>query len=220
MKDWRTRDWFWLVGILLGINILTITFRLNDNDSVVNIISLLASASSITLAIVAIWQSSTYNNQSNEVFNSLKENLSILGHNVDTIKQNIIKEAADVIDKSDIPDSEKDNLKANIENAIINPISVKLIRMKIIFKFDDSFIKGEKETIKSSILEKIHNLFGRLYDYEEFDNENDIITLQLRLKRGSAAAGNPEMVVDDIIKNTIGEKRDLIKYEIQISKFS
>ena len=40
MKNWTNRDWGWLTSILVGIIIIILTWRLNDNDNIVNIISM------------------------------------------------------------------------------------------------------------------------------------------------------------------------------------
>jgi Growth inhibitor len=48
------RDYKWLIFILVIIIGVVLTWRLNDNDSVVNIISMFSSGASISLAIIAI----------------------------------------------------------------------------------------------------------------------------------------------------------------------
>lgn len=121
MKKWRTRDWIWLVSILVGLIILVITIRLDDNDSVVNMISLLASASSITLAIVAIFQSSNYNKKSDEIFESFKNELNILKQNTDIIKENLLEQVTTTLSNDkNISMDNKFELKNKIKDTIMS----------------------------------------------------------------------------------------------------
>lgn len=53
--EWSHRDWAWLLIILIGIIILVSTYRLADNQDVVNLFSFISSSVSIALAIVAIF---------------------------------------------------------------------------------------------------------------------------------------------------------------------
>ncbi|HDR5266637.1 MULTISPECIES: hypothetical protein [Bacillus] len=57
MKEgkWRTRDWGWVVGILIGFIVLILTIRLGDNQDVINLFSFISSSVSIALAGVAIF---------------------------------------------------------------------------------------------------------------------------------------------------------------------
>lgn len=126
MEKWRTRDWIWLVGILIAIIVSIVTIRLNDNDSVVNIISLLSSASSITLAIVAIWQSSNNNSESNKTLEKFNAKLDFMDKNLTSIQNHILKEAEEAIKKSQMPDEEKGEaieiLRKQQEDITINTI--------------------------------------------------------------------------------------------------
>lgn len=120
MKKWRTRDWVWLVSILIGLIILVITIRLDDNDSVVNMISLLASASSITLAVVAIFQSSNYNNKSEEILESFKNELNILRENTDIIKENLLEKVTTTLSNDkNISMDQKIELKNKIKDTFM-----------------------------------------------------------------------------------------------------
>lgn len=110
MEKWRNRDWIWLVGILIAIIVSVMTIRLNDNDSVVNIISLLSSVASITLAIVAIWQSSYNNSESNKTLEKFNTKLDFMDKNLASIQNHILKEAKEAIEKSQIPEEEKEEV--------------------------------------------------------------------------------------------------------------
>lgn len=118
VKDWRDRDWIWIISILLGSIIVILTWRLNDNDNVVNIISMFASGASIILAIVAIIQSTIYNSSSNELNAKMTEKLSILENNVELVKENILKEANEAIENAPIKDETKEQIKIDLWNNI------------------------------------------------------------------------------------------------------
>ncbi|SHH56938.1 hypothetical protein [Clostridium intestinale] len=115
LKDWRNRDWCWIVSILIGIIIVVLTWRLNDNSSVVNIISMFASGASIILAVVAIVQSTLYNTSSNELNSKMTEKLSLIENTMEIVKDNILRNTNTIIDNSPIPKEEKEELKRRVE---------------------------------------------------------------------------------------------------------
>ncbi|WMM26676.1 hypothetical protein RBU61_08355 [Tissierella sp. MB52-C2] len=117
-KNWSNRDWFWLMSTFLGFIIIILTWRLNDNDSVVNIISMFSSGASIILALVAIVQSTMYNNSANELNARITEKISVMENNVELIKNNVIKDVKEVIDNSSIREEEKEELKYNLKNVM------------------------------------------------------------------------------------------------------
>ncbi len=118
IKDWRNRDWIWIVSILLGVIIIILTWRLNEKDNVVNIISMFASGASIILAVVAIVQSTIYNSSSNELYAKMTEKLSSLDNNVELVKSNILNNANKVIDEAPITEEIKEDIKINLENTL------------------------------------------------------------------------------------------------------
>lgn len=120
INEWRNRDWAWVVGILTGIIIIILTWRLNDKDSVVNIISMFASGASIILAAVAIIQSTIYNSSSNELNVKMTEKLSILENNIEVVKENILKNASDIIENAPIADDIKEDMKNDLVKNIID----------------------------------------------------------------------------------------------------
>ncbi len=126
MGKWRTGDWIWLIGILLAIIVSVVTIRLNDNDSVVNIISLLSSASSITLAIVAIWQSSKNNSESNKTLGNVNVKLDFIDKNLITIQKYMMKGTKEAVKKSPIPVEEQEEfmeiIRKQEEDITINTI--------------------------------------------------------------------------------------------------
>lgn len=115
IRDWRTRDSIWIISILIGIIIAILTWRLNDKDNVVNIISMFASGASIILAIVAIIQSTIYNSSSSELYARMTEKISVLQSDVGLMRDNILRSTNTIIDKSPIPKDEKEELKRRIE---------------------------------------------------------------------------------------------------------
>lgn len=149
VKDWRDRDWLWIISILLGIIIIILTWRLNDN--VVNIISMFASGASIILAVVAIVQSTIYNNSSNELNAKMTEKLSILENNIELVKNNILSNANEVIDNAPIKEDIKEDMKldlktiVNDEYFVKNRIASAYVFEKIMYdKFKDAYSENYK----------------------------------------------------------------------------
>lgn len=118
MKNWTNKDWVWVTSILIGIIIIILTWRLNDNDNVVNIISMFASGASIILAVVAIVQSTIYNSSSNELNARMTEKLSTLESNIELVKNNILSNANEVIDNAPIKEEIKENIKLSLKTAV------------------------------------------------------------------------------------------------------
>ncbi|EHR1327251.1 TPA: hypothetical protein ACF2DS_001166 [Clostridium perfringens] len=118
MKNWTNRDWGWLTSILVGIIIIILTWRLNDNDNIVNIISMFASGASIILAVVAIVQSTIYNSSSNELNAKMTEKLSLLENNVEFVKENILNNANKIIERAPIDEDIKQEIKNDLSNSI------------------------------------------------------------------------------------------------------
>lgn len=118
MKNWRNRDWVWVTSILIGIIVIILTWRLNDNDNIVNIISMFASGASIILAVVAIVQSTIYNSSSNELNSKMTEKLSLLENNVELVKENILNSANKAIENAPIDENIKQEIKDNLSNSM------------------------------------------------------------------------------------------------------
>lgn len=118
MKKWTNRDWIWLTSILIGIIIIILTWRLNDNDNIVNIISMFASGASIILAVVAIVQSTIYNSSSNELNGKMTEKLSLLENNVEFMKEKLLKNFTNVIERAPIDEEVKQEIKDDLSSSI------------------------------------------------------------------------------------------------------
>ncbi len=94
----------------MAIIILITTIKLNNDDSIVNIISLLASASSITLAIVSMRQSSVNNSESNKTFEKFNMKLDFMDKNITVIQNHILTETKEAVKKSQMPEEEKEEV--------------------------------------------------------------------------------------------------------------
>lgn len=155
-KKWTERDWIWTVSILIGIIIIILTWRLNDNDSVVNVISMFSSGASIILAIVAIVQSTMYNNSSNELNAKMTEKLSNLETNVSLVRDELLKNVYKTIDESGLDEKSKEEVKEKLNyNINIDPI----------------FTNNSEPVFKSYLLEnefltKIKRLYSNQYSIE------------------------------------------------------
>lgn len=93
---WRKQDYFWLISFILVLSYLMATVRLSDNADVVNIISLIASAVSIALAIVAIYWGQVNNSEANKIYDKMNDKLeqvinvtTVINNSVDEVKESI-----------------------------------------------------------------------------------------------------------------------------------
>lgn len=157
---WDERDYKWLIFILLGIIGLILTWRLNDNASVVNIISMIASGSSIALAVMAMIQSTIYNDRSNDTYMAITEKLSKLEHNTDDIKKSIMDKVNTVIEKNDNIDEEtKEELQFSINKVISTSEEVKR-RIQYSQKIINRFIKRFRRMYNVELVEIKDNKYG------------------------------------------------------------
>ncbi|WP_088227775.1 hypothetical protein [Desulfosporosinus sp. FKB] len=74
IKEWRTRDWKWLIGILVGIIVLILAGWIMKIPDVGTYLSILGTGVSIALALIAIYISLSQNNNS-EILNVNTTNL-------------------------------------------------------------------------------------------------------------------------------------------------
>ncbi|PFF28427.1 hypothetical protein [Bacillus thuringiensis] len=75
-KKWRSRDWLWLVGILISLIVLILTVRLGDNLEVINLFSFISSSVSIALALVAIFIALKQESENNRVTSQMTNTLT------------------------------------------------------------------------------------------------------------------------------------------------
>lgn len=179
-KKWRNQDWIWLISILIGVIIIILTWRLNDNDSVVNIISMFSSGASIILAIVAIVQSTLYNNSANELNIKMTEKLSTIENNSKVLIDQFLNDANKVIDNSEIDEQTKEEIKEDLENSVKNEMLMK-----------NTVYNGFH--IENKVFSKLKKLYSTKYeiDYEyvvdkrrrvDFKLENDKKIILIELK--------------------------------------
>lgn len=106
VKKWMDRDWFWLVGILIGIMILMVASFFNSDKVEMNF-SIISSAVSIALALVAIFIALKQDSDNQRVTNKMTEALLKIETKVNSM------------------DGKIDNLDPN---SITKPVQAKLIK--------------------------------------------------------------------------------------------
>lgn len=77
-----------------------------------------ASGASIILAVVAIVQSTIYNSSSNELNGKMTEKLSLLENNVEFMKEKLLKNFTNVIERAPIDEEVKQEIKDDLSNSI------------------------------------------------------------------------------------------------------
>lgn len=122
-KKWRSRDWLWLVGILISLIVLILTVRLGDNLEVINLFSFISSSVSIALALVAIFIALKQESENNRVtsqmtntltkielkVNSMDGKIDDLDPNVVTkpFQQKLIKEIEEIVNNQQEEENDK-----------------------------------------------------------------------------------------------------------------
>lgn len=178
MKKWTNRDWCWLVSILIMIIIIILTWKLNSNDNVVNIISMFASGASIVLAIVAIVQSTIYNNSSNELYTRMTEKLSILENNMEFVKDKFVNGTSEIIDKSPIDKDEKEELKRRVvETLKYTDVDIPLPSVSSVLSEESkrkSKMLSKKSVKNSKYIKELEYKFNKLIQILENNKDNKI----------------------------------------------
>lgn len=74
INKWTTRDWTWLVGILIGIIVLILSVSIMKIRDIGTYLSILGTGASVALALIAIYISLSQNNNA-EILNVITTNL-------------------------------------------------------------------------------------------------------------------------------------------------
>ncbi|GGE58490.1 hypothetical protein [Priestia taiwanensis] len=110
-EKWSNRDWGWLTAILVGIIILILTFRLGDNQEVVNLFSFISSSVSIALAGVAIYMAKQQESDNNRTTSIMRESLVKIEAKVDSMDGKI-----NDLNFNDFTESTKNKILEEITN--------------------------------------------------------------------------------------------------------
>ncbi|WP_336866375.1 hypothetical protein [Peribacillus frigoritolerans] len=89
VKKWTERDWFWLVGILIIINISVFAFRLSDNQTFMDIFSFMVNGISIALAFVAMYTSFKQNSDNQTLTTQMSETLARMDEKINSMGQKV-----------------------------------------------------------------------------------------------------------------------------------
>ncbi|UBR28718.1 hypothetical protein LCG60_19060 [Bacillus sp. SD-4] len=133
-KRWSDRDWIWLVGILIMIIILLIAGFYNSNAIELNF-SIISSAVSIALALVAIFialkqdsDNQQVNSQVNHLLNDISANIRNVNDKVDKIQLDP-GNSAELVDEF-VETKGKDNFTKDDLKEIVDEVS-KTIELNI-----------------------------------------------------------------------------------------
>jgi len=208
-KNWDKKDYNWFILILLGIIGIILTWRLNDNDSVVNIISMIASGASITLAVIAIIQSTSYNESASNTYNAITEKLINLEHNTNDIKQKVMADVYSVIENDrNLNDEAKLKLQSKLNTAVPST------------KDENNKISYNKKLINYLItrLEKIYDIKIEIAKTNKYGIEGVIVNTKIKIYISHITY--PEsvdvLVVPTFFKNFIKRARNNNRYMILI----
>lgn len=134
-QKWTNRDWFWLVGILIGIMIIMIASFFNNESVEINF-SIISSAVSIALALVAIFialkQDSDNQKVNFSVSNLLNEiaiNLRNVDEKVNKMDSKVFKDiAAETIKEYTEENNGKESFTKDEVKEMLNGLSSELIK--------------------------------------------------------------------------------------------
>lgn len=114
--EWTSRDWAWVVGILLAVIIFILSFRLGDNLEVVNLFSFISSSVSISLALVAIYIALVQSKDNNELSEHLNTTMTLINEKLTSVDEKVNKIDPDVLSK--VVRNKLDEFKEEITQSI------------------------------------------------------------------------------------------------------
>lgn len=133
--SWTTKDFGWLIFILVGIILAILTIRLGDNKDILSYISFGANAVAIALSLVAIGIAIAQNNSSQDLYSRMSEtmikvdekitNLDYKISNLDVVK--VTQALEDIKDEISTTIKEKQEIDSDeLINTIDSKISEKI----------------------------------------------------------------------------------------------
>jgi hypothetical protein len=134
-KYWTVRDWKWLVGILIGIMILMVASFYNS-DKIETNFSIISSAVSIALALVAIFIALKQDSDNQRVnygvsvlLKEISTGLRSVDEKVNKIDANVLNEAKnEVVETFEQQNEKKETYTADEVNNMLNSFSEELTK--------------------------------------------------------------------------------------------
>ncbi|MCT6815324.1 MAG: hypothetical protein M3043_02830 [Lysinibacillus fusiformis] len=158
-KNWTNRDWFWLLGVLIGIIVLLIATIFAKNENIEVNFGIISSAVSIALALVAIFFAWKQDSDNQAVTRHTTNLLSSIRAKVDGMDTKI-----DKLDPHKVTRPEKDQLIKDV---------VEILQSKDVEKniADEQLI----DDVTRKINEKFYEMDLKLKDfYDQKTKENSI----------------------------------------------
>lgn len=98
-NNWTNRDWYWLLGVLIGIIILLIASIFAKNLKVEMNFSIISSAVSMALALVAIFIALNQSRDNEELSSTLKTTMAIMNEKLNSVDEKVNKIDPDVLSR-------------------------------------------------------------------------------------------------------------------------
>lgn len=135
--EWRTRDWIWIVGILVAIIILIISMFYAENEVIEVNFSIIASAVSIALALLAIFIALNQSRDNQQLSTSLNVTMSIMNEKLSSVDEKVNKIDPDVLVK--VYKDKMNEVILEVEKAVGNTsgMSTEEVEKKYRDKLDD-----------------------------------------------------------------------------------
>ncbi|MGQ8852693.1 hypothetical protein [Bacillus sp. SRB_8] len=185
-KKWENRDWIWLVGILITIIILLIAGFYNSKAIEMNF-SIISSAVSIALALVAIFIALKQDSDNQRVNDRLSHLLNEISANVRNV------------------DAKVDKIDPRLLHSVSKGILEEYNRES---KEKDSFTKEEVDEIVKNVSEDITlNINNLLHQNASMVDNNQRLFLRSRSK------ANVLNIIQDNMDTDFEELRDIILQE-------
>lgn len=159
-EKWRNRDWIWTIGVLIAIIILIVANKAGENLE--NNFSIISSAVSIALALIAIFYSSKQDNENKRS----NENIG-----------NLVRDAVKGITKVD---TSMIQMQKDIQTDIQTVVNAE-VQLKIVEKEEEVESAGKENYTKKEIEEMLGNLKEPFIAASDVFNQN-YGTIKTRVK--------------------------------------
>ena len=198
-KNWTNRDWYWLLGVLIGIIILLVASIFSKSVGVEVNFSIISSAVSIALALVAIffaWKQDSDNQvvtrETSNLLTKITTKIESMDNKIDKLDPQAVTAPAESQLINEIEKKLKEKASEN------NPDLIKEINQIVSEKFDEI-----NDNLSSYYNKKQPELnYAILIDISNNKNEDVINKMVREILRKNKLFSIAHEVHDDVVKMT------------------
>lgn len=204
--EWRNRDWIWVVGILVALIILLISIFYADEKTIEVNFSIIASAVSIALALLAIFIALNQSRDNQELSTSLNVTMSIMNEKLNSVDEKVNKIDPDILVK--VYRQKMDDVVTEVGKIVSNSTEISAKEIEEKYRNQLNIAGMEFAEIINEITES--NNITTTYDYRPGDK---VKHTKWGIGEITSVKGKGDSTeIDVVFSETVGKKRLLAKF--------